>query len=625
MLKFSGKSVLAGVAIGKLYIFKKQEYTLVREIVADAEAEVARFQDACEKAKEQLGKLYEKTLEEAAVRYYQLNQTELPTGKRVATVTMQTLYHKSYLKEDFYIPYTDKPCDLKESWVKVRKVDGEYKYYTYLQCGAIKSTVDNKGPEIKLNGSEKMTIDLGSKYKDPGVKSVVDNTDGKMNVKDVNINSKKVDTEKIGTYKVTYTATDGLKNKTTVERTVEVVSKIKNAVKKANNKKDFYQGSSPNNFVRLSGMLFRIIGIDGNNVRIVADEDIANVNYSGITAWLDDYYMKHINENSKKLLVENKYCNMNVTNETLKTTKCTSFTEKRYVYIPSIVDINLTKDEKANSFMKPETLSWVANSKDDKSAYTTRNVYFGNEAGSDFYADLKTQNYGVRPVLTIKGSTLIKSGDGSASSPYTFGETKTGKTDELINTRYSGEYISYGGMLWRIVEVNDDGTTKVVSVENIKKTGQNIKTSYIKVSGKKVVYNPKQKNNVGYYINNKVSEYIDTSYFVNKEIKVPVYKKEIQYGKQKKTETYKVKLSAPNMYEMFSSRATSISGTRSYWLINSSETEDYKAAVTDAGVVVTEDVYDYDNYGIRVVGNLKKSVSITKGKGTKEKPYNITN
>ena len=64
MLKFSGKSVLSGVAIGKLYIFKKQEYTLVKETVADAEAEVTRFHDACEKAKEQLGKLYEKTLEE---------------------------------------------------------------------------------------------------------------------------------------------------------------------------------------------------------------------------------------------------------------------------------------------------------------------------------------------------------------------------------------------------------------------------------------------------------------------------------------------------------------------------------------------------------------------------------
>lgn len=567
---------------------------------------------------------YEKTLEEAAVRYYQLNQTELPTGKRVATVTMQTLYHKSYLKEDFYIPYTDKPCDLKESWVKVRKVDGEYKYYTYLQCGAMKSTVDNKGPEIKLNGSDVVTVDLGSKYKEPGVKSVVDNTDGKMDIKDVIVDSKKIDTEKIGTYKVTYTATDGLKNKTTVERTVEVVSKIKNAVKIANDKKDYYKGSNPANFVRLSGMLFRVIGVDGNNVRIVADEDIANVNYSGVSPWLEDYFMKHINENAKKLLVKNKYCNMKVTNENLNATECTSFTDSRYSYIPSIVDVNLTKDDKSTSFMKPETLSWLANEKDDKTAYTTRNVFFGNEAGSDFYADSKTQNYGVRPVLTIKGDTLIKSGNGTSTSPYTFGETKTGKTDEAINTRYSGEYISYGGMLWRIIEVNEDGTTKVVSIENIKKDGVNIKTNYKKVKSDKKIYNPTQKNNVGYYINNKVSEYIDTSYFVNKEIKVPVYKKEIQYGKQKTTEKYKVKLSAPNMYEMFSASAKSASRTRSYWLLNSSEEPYYKALVTDAGVVITENVGDFDEYGIRVVANLKKSVSIKKGKGTKDSPYNIT-
>ena len=47
-----------------MYIFKKQEYTLVKEKVADAEAEVARFQSACEKGKAQLDKLYEKTLAE---------------------------------------------------------------------------------------------------------------------------------------------------------------------------------------------------------------------------------------------------------------------------------------------------------------------------------------------------------------------------------------------------------------------------------------------------------------------------------------------------------------------------------------------------------------------------------
>ena len=64
MLKFSGKSVLPGIAIGKMYIFKKQEYTLVKEKVENPEAEVVRFQEACEKGKAQLEKLYEKTLAE---------------------------------------------------------------------------------------------------------------------------------------------------------------------------------------------------------------------------------------------------------------------------------------------------------------------------------------------------------------------------------------------------------------------------------------------------------------------------------------------------------------------------------------------------------------------------------
>lgn len=569
-------------------------------------------------------KQYEKQLEKAGQRYFDINNTELPTGNRVATVTMQTLYHKAYLEEDFYIPYTDEPCNLKESWVKVRKVDGKYKYYTYLQCGAMKSSVDNKGPEIKLNGADTITVDLGDEYKELGVKSVVDNGDGKLDVKNVTINSKKVDTSKVGTYEVTYTALDGLKNKTTVTRKVEVISKIRNAVNLATEKKGYYIGANPNNYVRLSGMLFRIIGIDGKNVRVVAEEDIANVNYSGITKWLEDYYMKHISEEAKKLLVKNKYCNMNATSETLDATECTSFTKERYAYIPSIVDVNKTKVELGATFMKPTTISWVSSSFDDKTAYTTRNVFFGDVAGADFYLDQKTKNYGVRPVLTIKGDSLIIKGNGTIAQPYEFGDMKAGKPDDLINTRYTGEYINYGGILWRIIEVNPDGTTKVVSAENVKQGGKNIQTNYSEVKTAQKIYNPTQKGNVGHYINNKVSEFIDTSYFVNKEIKVPIYNKDIQYGKETSTKKYKVKLSAPNMYEMFGARSTTINSTRSYWLINSSKSEFNKAVVTDAGVVITEQVGHFDNFGIRVVANFKKSVNITKGQGTLLNPYNIS-
>ena len=65
MIICSGKSVLNGVAIGKIYLYKKQEYVLEKKQIEDAEAEIARFETAKEKATEQLDALYHKALEEA--------------------------------------------------------------------------------------------------------------------------------------------------------------------------------------------------------------------------------------------------------------------------------------------------------------------------------------------------------------------------------------------------------------------------------------------------------------------------------------------------------------------------------------------------------------------------------
>ena len=50
---------------------------------------------------------------------------------------------------------------------------------------------------------ERYAVAVQQLYKDEGVKSVVDNKDGKLNVDDVNILST-VDTSKIGTYEVSY-------------------------------------------------------------------------------------------------------------------------------------------------------------------------------------------------------------------------------------------------------------------------------------------------------------------------------------------------------------------------------------------------------------------------------------
>ena len=60
----NGKSVFGGIAIGKISIYDKGDNQVKREKVADVATEVQRFEKAKEKAKEQLGVLYEKALKE---------------------------------------------------------------------------------------------------------------------------------------------------------------------------------------------------------------------------------------------------------------------------------------------------------------------------------------------------------------------------------------------------------------------------------------------------------------------------------------------------------------------------------------------------------------------------------
>ena len=64
MKRYTGKSVFAGVAIGKVMLYDKGQQQVKRKKVEDTVYEVARYQEACEKAKEELACLYDKALKE---------------------------------------------------------------------------------------------------------------------------------------------------------------------------------------------------------------------------------------------------------------------------------------------------------------------------------------------------------------------------------------------------------------------------------------------------------------------------------------------------------------------------------------------------------------------------------
>ncbi len=64
MLKFSGKSVYKGIAMGSVVVLKKKDSPVVRGRIDDPDAEMERVKIALEQAKAQLGKLYDKALKE---------------------------------------------------------------------------------------------------------------------------------------------------------------------------------------------------------------------------------------------------------------------------------------------------------------------------------------------------------------------------------------------------------------------------------------------------------------------------------------------------------------------------------------------------------------------------------
>ena len=561
----------------------------------------------------------EKLVENAARRYFDLYSNELPVGERVKTVKLSTLYQKSFMENDVYIPYTKKVCSISDSWVKVKRVNGEYKYYTYLKCGVLNSVVDHKGPVIRLNGNDKITVDLNEKYTDPGIKSVVDNSDGKMNIKDVTVRGK-VDTSKVGTYEIEYIAFDDMSNKTTIVRTVEVVQKLASTIKRATGRTDYYIGNDPNNYIYFSNMLFRIIGLNGNDVKIVADKDIANVNYDGIEEWFK-YYESNLTDEAKNLIVESKYCNMEVTDKTLDTTQCTNYSAKKKFGLISIDEINRSKvSREEGSYLEMTTITWTANSKDQYNAYASRYYFYNSDKQSMSFE--KVHNLGVRPVTTIKGSSLIVEGNGTKEKPYKLKDYIKPKKNVELNTRPIGEYVSYGGVLWRIAAVNTDGTTRVLSEQSLYDDQDLVEIEYDEKLTGNVTYNPTQSGNIGYIINNRSSEFIDTKYFVNHEIEVPIYKEEPNYKKEVGTKKYTTKISSPNMYEMFGA-TTDSDKISSYWMLNSTISKVENPGMSQIGAVMYGTGSTYEIYGIRPAAYFAKNVVINSGKGTKDNPYKV--
>ena len=551
----------------------------------------------------------EKEVLDAGKRYFEVNKTYLPTGNRIKTISLKTLYNKDFIKEDIKVPNSSSMCDENESWVKVQKKNNEYNYNVYLKCGIYSSKVDHKGPTITLKGENEITVNKGDKFKDPGIASVSDNTDGKIDTKQVKVDSN-VNINKNGTYEIKYSIKDSFDNKTEVIRTVKVVQILDKIVKKETDKTNYYEGNDNNNYIKLDGILFKIVGLnEDGSVKVTSSEPLAFVDYNSVDTWLNDYFYDKLSDNVKKYIkTDSKWCNEEISN-TDNYTKCNKYGKKKAVGLLSVADINNSKDKDGNSSLLGQQSFLLGNQKDKKEIKV---IPIENK----IKADNKNIVSGVRPTMNLKSNIVISKGNGSDLSPYIIKGTSTRvKAGSKVSDLKIGEYVNYSGFNWRVSNKKDNGNIQLVldgtitSNESYLLLGFGIDEKY---------YSTNNKTNLGYKLVNESSKYINTKLLQKQKFKVSNYKGNATYNSDVNYNNYTTKLIEVSMFELFST-----SSSDNYWF-RESDGKGNAYANSPIGDVVKYEIVENNNSMIKLSVLVDGTSTIKLGSGSKDDPYTIT-
>lgn len=349
-----------------------------------------------------------------------------------------------------------------------------------------------------------------------------------------------------------------------------------------------FKGKEVNNYIEFSNMMFRIVkvNLDGS-VDIILDESINSIGYnttsdyvnSDINKYLNDIFLSKLD---KYYLYKTIACNDKV--ENINEYSCKNKNTDNYVRLLDVSDyVNSIKDE---SYIDIDGNMWLSTQKDDNDIW----VVSDNKIA---YLDNKSNAY-IRPVVTIKNSTTVISGDGTKENPY--------KIDRNKGVGI-GNYIKINDDLWRVYSTSKK-TLNLVLVDNI-----NHGITKFRYSSKITNFNPKEENTLANYLNE--TYYNSLSYkklLVDFEVNIGEYKDTYKSVLSKKT---KVKVGIPSVTD-FKYEGNSFS----YYLLNNNGEEVY---------YFEDGLYTSQSNLIRPIRptiTIKKQ-SLKKGKGTLEDPFII--
>ena len=400
----------------------------------------------------------------------------------------------------------------------------------------------------------------------------------------------------------------------------------------------FITGRDPNNYIWYSGKLWRAVSIDpsDNSVKLVTQWNISVIPYNAEnnTAFKGSYMEQWLNDTSvdgflgnlrepDKFIKTDSVWNATMTAETTKPEKTTMVTDA--VGLLNIYEHTMSyKNATAGTGYLNNSLFWST-----LTPYSTSRVRSVNSSGNSNNYN-STNPFGSRPSINLKSGVKIIDGDGTVDNPYRLQGDNDSPTGALLSTRYSGEYISFGtgeNNLYRIVSHENGTGTKITSAIPLKDSGNYKEMSF----GSNETFS--KDNTIGTFLN---GEYLTSGTYLTSdqvnmiEDNTTWYLGTVGYGANYKlakyqdatgsnltTSTTTAKIGLLRVGELMAGQFDNY-GNNTYWTLTP------YSSLSVRRVNYQGDSYyssPTNSYGSRPSMNLKSTVKIVSGKGTKSSPF----
>jgi len=404
----------------------------------------------------------------------------------------------------------------------------------------------------------------------------------------------------------------------------------------------FITGTNPNNYIWYSGKLWRAVSIDpsDNSVKLVTQWNISVLPYNADnnTAFQGSYMEQWLNDTSvdgflgnlrepDKFIKKDSVWNATMTTETTKPEKTTMVTDA--VGLLNIYEYTMSyKNASSSTGYLNNGLSWWT-----LTPYSTSSVRYVAYNGYGNYIS-PTDSNGSRPSINLKSAVKIIDGDGTVNNPYRLQGDNDNPTGALLSTRYSGEYISFGtgeNNLYRIVSHENGTGTKITSAIPLKDSDNYKELAF----GDNVTFS--KDNTIGTFLN---GDYLTSgTYLSNDQVnmiednttwylgtvsgtnyKLAKYQDTTSGSLTTATTTAKVGLL--RLGELMAGQFDKYVNNTDYWTLTPYSTS-YVRRVNDSG----DGSYNgpANSRGSRPSMNLKSTVKIVSGTGTKSSPFTISN